>query len=304
MVKVDNNTLIEEYHKLGNVWKVGREVGLSGQQVYARLKKLGVVKRMNLWTNEDDNILKEKYISYKLANNLDVLASELGRTKPFICRKAKALGLTDKNNKTMSENARKKISENTKRYIKEKGHPKGHLGHTHSRKTREKLSAAIMEKWANPNSVFNSDSFRQKMSDNLHNMKMNGKISSFSIRGDHKIIIGNKEYIFKSTWEVEIAKRLQELVDKGYIHEWQYESKHFNFDDMRRCTRSYCPDFEVKLMDKTLLYIEVKGWKMPQSMKRIEMFQERYPNIKFYLIDEKEYEKIISKSDYLRRRCV
>ena len=43
---------------------------------------------------------------------------------------------------------------------------------------------------------------------------------------------------------------------------------------------------------------------MPTSMKRIEMFRERYPQVKFYLIDGKEYGKILSQSDYLRRRCV
>lgn len=304
MVKVSDNILIDLYGRLKSVWKVGAEVGLSGQQVYSRLKQLGVVKKMNRWTEEDDKVLKEKYISYKMANDLDILATELGRTKPFICRKARALGLTDKENIVMSEKARKKISDNTKHYIKEKGHPKGFLGHTHSKETREKLSYASKKNWSNPDSIVNSDSFRQRMSDNLHNMKMNGKISSFSIRGDHKAIIGNKEYIFKSSWEVEIAKRLQSLVDQSYILEWKYESKHFNFDDMKRGTRSYCPDFEVVLTNKEYLYIEVKGWKMPMSMKRIEMFRKRYPKVRFYLIDEKEYGKIISKSDYLRGRCV
>lgn len=304
MVKIDDNTLIELYKKHGNVWKVGVEVGLSGQQVYSRLKKMGIVKRINLWTKADDEVLKEKYITYKTANNLDVLAKELGRTKQFICRKARALGLTDRNNKVMSERARKKISDNTKRYIKEKGHPKGNLGHTHSKETRAKLSSASKKLWANPNSIVNSDSFRQRLSDNLHNMKMNGKINVFSIRGDHKVVIDSKDYTFKSSWEVEVAKRLQALVDNGYILEWQYESKHFDFQDMKRGTRSYCPDFDVELIDRTHLYIEVKGWEMPQSMKRIEMFRERYPEVKFYLIDKKEYGKIISESDYLRRRCI
>lgn len=304
MVKVDDKILIELYKKHNNVWKVGAEVGLSGQQVYSRLKKVGAVKRMNLWTKEDDEVLKEKYISYKMANDLDILASELGRTKPFICRKARALGLTDRTNTVMSEKARKKISKNTKRYIKEKGHPKGYLGHTHSEKTRTKISSASKENWANPNSAFNSDSFRQRMSDNLHDLKMNGKINTFSIRGDHKTTIDGKDYTFKSTWEVEIAKRLQILLDNGTICWWGYESKHFDFQDMKRGIRSYCPDFEVELIDKTHLYIEVKGWKIPKSMKRIEMFKERYPKVKFYLIDEKEYGKIISESDYLRRRCI
>lgn len=304
MVKVSDKILIEAYRIYGNIWMVGNKVGLSGQQVYSRLKKMNLIKSRNLWTEEDNNILKEKYVAYKLNNELDILAKEFGRTKQFICRKAKALGLTNPKEKVMSEKSRKKISDNTKRYIKVNGHPKGFLGHTHNKDTRIKLSSASKKNWANPNSIVNSQDFRQRMSDNLHNMKMNGKISCFSIRGNHKVMIDNKEYTFKSSWEVEIAQRLQSLVDNGYIREWKYESKHFNFDDMKRGIRSYCPDFEVRLLDGDCIYLEVKGWKMPKSMKRIDMFIERYPNVKFYLIDDKEYGKIISESDYLRRRCV
>lgn len=301
---ISDNILTQTYAQTGSVWKTGNIVGLSGQQVYDRLNKLGVVKHLNYWTKADDDVLKEKYITYKMANELDMLAKELGRTKPFICRKAKELGLTDNNNKKLSKKAREKISNNTKRYIKEKGHPRGFLGHKHSDETKVKLSCASKKCWANPNSIVNSEPFRQRMSDNLHNMKMKGQIKNFSIHGDHKIKINGKDYTFKSTWEVEIAKRLQSLLDNGYIYSWDYESKHFNFQDMKRGIRSYCPDFEVVLADQTCLYIEVKGWKMPTSMKRIEMFRERYPHVKFYLIDDKEYGKILSQSDYLRRRCV
>lgn len=39
-------------------------------------------------------------------------------------------------------------------------------------------------------------------------------------------------------------------------------------------------------------------------MKRIEMFRERYVDVKFCLIDEYEYRKIISEGDYLWRCCL
>jgi hypothetical protein len=60
----------------------------------------------------------------------------------------------------------------------------------------------------------------------------------------------------------------------------------------------------VTLLDGSKKYLEVKGWKMEQSMKRIEMFRERYVDVKFCLIDEYEYRKIISEGDYLWRCCL
>lgn len=304
MKKVNDDILITAYHKLKNVWKVGELVGLSGQQVYDRLNKLGAVKHINYWTEKDNDVLREKYLSYKQSNNLDILASELGRTKQFICRKAKALGLTDKTHIVMGDRARRKISENTKRYIKEKGHPKGFLGHKHSERAKCVIGQKSKVRWQDHNSIFNSEPFKQAQSDRLHDRQMNGKIRSFSIRGNHPIFINEKEYVFKSSWEVEIAQRLQELFEHSLIQNWDYETKHFDFTDIKRGTRSYCPDFEITLNNGSNLYIEVKGWKMPNAMKRIEMFRERYPDVKFYLIDEKEYEKVLSESDYLRRRCI
>lgn len=304
MVKVQDSVIIENYSKTGNIWKTGELVGLSGQTVYERLKKLGIVKTINYWTENDSQVLLKKYQRYKELNELDVLAKELGRTKQFICRKAKELGLTNPKNKIIATTTRAKLSESTKKRIQEQGHPKGFSGHKHSVSARNKMSQRCKSAWANPNSIFNTEEFKQKKSDALHNHKMNGDYKTFSIRGNTRCVVGGKMCVFKSSWEITIAKKLQELKDSNFIQEWDYEKTHFNFDDIKRGIRSYCPDFEVTLNDNTKMYIEVKGWKMESSLLRIKMLQERYPQIKYYLIDEKEYGKILSQSDYLRRRCV
>lgn len=304
MKKVEDKILIESYVRTGSIWKTAKEVGLCGQSVHERLVKLVVIRKMNLWTQDDDNILLAEYATYKKNNTLGVLAEQMGRTKQFICRKARKLGLTSLSNRNTSDSVRKRISESTKAWIKEKGHPRGYLGHKHCDETLKKLSAASHAAWMNPSSKFNTEEFRQQLSDRLHKRKMSGEIRVYSNRGDHAVVIGDRNFVFKSSWEVEIAKRLHALFLDGIITNWSYESKHFNFGDMKRTTRSYCPDFEVVKKNGDILYIEVKGWKMKNSMKRIEMFLERYPHIDLYIIDEKEYGKILSESDYLRRRCV
>lgn len=302
-MKVTDEVLVASYSRTGNVWKTAVEVGVCGQTVYERLSKLGVVRKMNLWTADDDKVLLKEYARHKMENTLDELARSLGRTKQFICRKARVLGLTNAKEKVMSERSRLKLSESTKRWVSEHGHPRGFLGHKHGDATRKKLSERSHSSWCDPNSAHHSDFCRQKRSDNLHKMKMDGVLSVYSRCGDHVIDINGIRYTFKSSWEVEVAKRLQMLVDEGVIKGWGYEVKHFNFDDMKRGMRSYCPDFEVVLCDDSLMYIEVKGWKMPKAMKRIAMFRERYPDVKLYIIDEDEYSKVLSEGDYLRGRC-
>lgn len=95
--KVSDAELIEAYERTGSVWKTGKEVGLCGQSVHERLQKLGKAKHVNIFTEEEKNTLRDCYTVYRDAGKLDDLAQKMGRTKHFICRKAKELGLTDKN---------------------------------------------------------------------------------------------------------------------------------------------------------------------------------------------------------------
>ena len=304
MKKVSDESLIDSYSQTGNIWKTAEELGLCGQTVHQRLSNLGVIRKINYWTQEDDEVLKDKYLTYKMSNKLNELATQLGRTKQFICRKAKKLGLTDPKEKHIATEVRKILSIKTKRWIQEKGHPRGMLGKKHTTEVKKHLSLASKRMWSNPLSYVNSDENRQRLSDNLHERKMKGTVKVYSNRGKHIIKIRGTILSFSSSWEKEIAIRLESLKIEGTIKDWAYEAKHFDFPDIKRGMRSYCPDFEVTLCDGSFLYIEVKGWKMNTSMKRIAMFRERYPNVKYYIIDEYEYRKILSQSDYLWRYCI
>lgn len=95
--KVSDEVILEAYGRLCNVWLVGKEVGLCGQSVHERLMKLKVVKKINVFTEKDKKKLQTKYQTYKDHGQLDVLAKDMGRTKQFICRQARKMGLTNQN---------------------------------------------------------------------------------------------------------------------------------------------------------------------------------------------------------------
>ena len=86
---------------------------------------------------------------------LQVLADKMGRTKPFICRKAKELGLTGKRGGFYGNP--KKTGEFISNWIKENGHPKGMKGKKHSEENKKKFSEHSKKMWNDKNSKLNSE---------------------------------------------------------------------------------------------------------------------------------------------------
>lgn len=95
--KYSDAQIIESYNKTGSCYRTGEELGLNHASVHERLVKLGKNKPINVFTPEDTEKLKKEYQKYALLGKLDDLARQLGRTKHFICRQARTLGLTDYN---------------------------------------------------------------------------------------------------------------------------------------------------------------------------------------------------------------
>lgn len=93
--KVSDEILLKSYEKHGNLWKVASDIGLCGQTVHERLLRLKKITKMNVFTEREKNILLSEYSDFKSRGKLGDLAKKMGRTKPFICRQAKELGLTD-----------------------------------------------------------------------------------------------------------------------------------------------------------------------------------------------------------------
>jgi len=93
--KATDEELISAYDKEKSVWKVAKQFGMCGQSVHERLAKVGVIEHINLWTSDNDEFLKRYYLEYRDVGKLESLAGHMGRTKHFICRQAKRLGLTN-----------------------------------------------------------------------------------------------------------------------------------------------------------------------------------------------------------------
>lgn len=112
---VSDECLVESYSRLGNVWKVAEEVGVPGQTVHRRLQKLGASKSMRVFTQQEEEILTNEYLQYRSSGRLDELATRLGRTKQFLCRQARRLGLTSSEGPRVYGRVWKGLNEGTAR---------------------------------------------------------------------------------------------------------------------------------------------------------------------------------------------
>lgn len=97
--------------------------------------------------------------------------------------------------------------------------------------------------------------------------------------------IGGKRKYYRSKWEKNYALYLQWMLERGEIASWEHECKTFWFEEIKRGTRSYLPDFEVTLKDGRIEYHEVKGWYDPKSLTKIKRMDKYYPEVKLRLVD-------------------
>jgi hypothetical protein len=215
------------------------------------------------------------------------LAKELGRTRNLIARKAGQLGLT-RRSRPMPNEVRRTIGEKNRAHIAEHGHPRGALGLIHSDKTRQRISQTSRTSWADPNSVFNSPAFRQRMSENavdraLGRLNAGEEMYSRAVHGRRADLDGR---YFRSRWEANYARFLNWQVALGAVKEWQYECHTFWFEAITRGTRTYTPDFKVTYPDGRYEWHEVKGWMDAKSKTRLDRMRRYYPQEKLVLIDK------------------
>ncbi len=96
----------------------------------------------------------------------------------------------------------------------------------------------------------------------------------------------------RSSWEANIARYLNLLKQQKKIKKWYYESKRFYFNNIKRGTRSYLPDFCVIYPDGRQEWIEVKGFWTQKAKTAVKRFRKYYPEETLVIIDKDRYGEI------------
>jgi hypothetical protein len=284
--KATDNQLVEAYKRLGNVWKVGDELGMCGQSVHERLQKLSAIKD-NHWTAREDEKLCEMY---KLSNgNIELISKLIGRSYASIACRANELGITDIKRRTREE-TKIKIGNITKERLKTTPHPKGMKGKKHTDITKKVLSEKSKEMWQDPQNRLNSEAYRQEVSDRMVKVRSQMPVTNAYSRCKHGYYdVDGKKMFFRSSWEAMYANYLAQLLKMKIIAAWDYESTTFWFESIRRGVRSYTPDFRIAWQDGTVEYHEVKGWMDDKSKTKIKRMAKYYPMVKLIVIDQKQF---------------
>lgn len=298
--KFINANLFSMSHK-----QIGMALNRSEQSIRNFCYRRGLVDNSDHWTPEEVELLTAAYQS-EFGNeiNLPALAQSLGRNKSNVCRKARQLGLTDQKRKMMpsqqrkkrakfenAEMARRSVGEATKKRIAEKGHPRGMLGKTHSKETKEILAATS----AISNANRTDEQKHQYLLKALQTKAKNGTYATERKGTTWKSgwrEIGGKRKYFRSRWEANYARYLQWLKERGEISDWEHEPTTFWFVGVKRGCVSYLPDFLVKETSGGESYHEVKGWMDDRSKTKIRRMAKYHPNVKLIVIDSKCYESI------------
>ena len=291
MKKVPDEVLIKLYQEHQNVWKVAESANMCGQSVHERLTKLGVINKMRVFTDEEKQILVQQYEMAANSGKLSDLAEVMGRTKTFICRQAKALGLTDKTRK------KPYLEEVAKAHFiawhKINEHPKGMLGKHHAKHIGGIISKKQKERWAamseDERSAFIFKTLKAKEKEN--GTLANNNREKASWKAGWRVIGEHRKY-FRSRWEANYARYLEFLKTEQKIKSWEHEPKTFWFESIKRGVRSYLPDFRVVDLEGGITFHEVKGWMDDRSKTTLARMAKYYPEVAIIVVDAKEYKKL------------
>lgn len=289
---MNDKEIIEKYIELGSIWKVGDFFGIKGQVVHGILKKNGIKMKNPKFSESEKILLIELYDQYASSHRLNELSAIFGRTKNFLCRKAKELGLTNSSRKyNLSGEQKAKLSNAAYYRIQKYGHPKGMYGKHHSESFKTKMSERIRKTWKDNPSIFMTDKRRRVISQKMSEMQRSGILGVRSRTYITRAIFGNDKYTFKSNWEFNIALLLEYLKMIGDIDYWKYEFDVFNFPDNEYFILSYTTDFTIYKNDEKHI-IELKGWFDERSRKKIELVNRFFPEEKVEVWDENEYYRL------------
>ena len=207
-------------------------------------------------------------------------------------------------NKTVSEETKRKISEN---HADISGIKNPFYGKKHSEESKKKLSLSHKGQiaWNKGKRDIYSEETKRKMSEakkgkkigpfsekarqNISKSKKGTKNPMYGIKGKNAPAYGKRnlklymiEYngvMMRSGWE----KLYAEYLDKNNI-KWQYEPTTFDLGNS-----TYTPDFYLDYENK---YIEIKGYLTDYAKNKMRRFKRKYPDINFEILKFKQLRKL------------
>lgn len=213
--------------------------------------------------------------------------SKVGRKRPNQAEVIRKLHAAGKLKHTAAQ--RLKLSESSKKWIAERGHPRGSLGMKHTAETKQKISESSKMAAAR----MTPEQWQARI---LKSQKTRvAKGTKFNPRGSWKAgwrDIGKQRIYCRSRWEANYARFLEWQRNRGDIAKWEHEPETFWFEKVKRGSVSYLPDFRVTYLDGTIEYHEVKGWMDARSRTKIKRMKKYHPAVKLVVIDAKSYRQL------------
>ena len=288
--KASDEEILKAYQETNNIWKAAEKLGMCGQNVWKRLKRLGITFDQRIFSSKEKDCLKMYYERYASEGRLDDLAKIMGRTKPFLARQARELGLTDSHRKK-SERENVKMRERVKNWHQTHEHPKGFLGGHHTEEAKEKMSEASLKMSARKT----KEDWRSRGEKMMETKRKNGT-TAVSRNIYSRCKRGYREDIgiyVRSRWEANYCRFLNFLKAQGKLFKWEYEAVTFVFEGIKRGVQSYTPDFKIwTKKDAEPCYVEIKGYMDAKSKTRLKQMRKYYPEIQLVVIAQKGYTKI------------
>lgn len=283
------------YCQLRSVHRIQAEYSVSHSRVHRALLAAGYRLNGSKFTPEDDALITRYYHETPPAEfSLEDLTAQLRRPHHTnVCRRARALGLTDQkrpSSRVSTEASRLGL----KAHHAVTPHPRGMRGKKHAPDTLVRLSEISRTRW----DAMSAEDREAKTTKMLKTKAVRGNLANPRPHASWKSgwhEIGGKRHYLRSQWEVNYAHYLEWLKQRGEIKDWEYEPETFWFETIRRGTRSYLPDFRVTENSGAQTYHEVKGWMDDRSQTKLRRMTKYHPTVVIVLIDTKAYRELSRK---------
>lgn len=289
-MKATIQQLIESFNRTKSTRLTAAEFGMQPRSVWQRLDEVGAARKLHIMGEREKKELQELYKGGFLLGDgqSDAFCKKYHRTKQYVSRKAKVLGLTQKG-RSPCKKLRDEMGKRTKKFFAEQGHPRGMLGKKHTDKLCEDMRKKSKARWESMSPEEQQNAIAKCL---MGKIAKNGTAVTNRYHGSWKSgwrDIAGKKYYFRSRWEANYGRYLQTLRESGVIVDWKHEPKTFIFPEE---LTSYLPDFLVVLNDGTIELHEVKGWMDERSIKKLELMRKYYPEQKIRVIKASEYREL------------